>query len=254
MKANYPVEFLAASMTLDMGNTDKLVGIPRRGAAARHQGRAALDQPLRRRLRGRRQHHPLRARRAQGRRPAGGRGDRRRARRQAVRRSRRLRPPRQSARRQQARAGKPRRRRRVRRAGRQPRARLRGRRYHARDRAARATRTPPSGQIGTVRRPGRRASRSRCRRLEPWLPAERLQTRVRRHRLLPLRPSARRLRRRAQAHAGAVVGRVRALGEAAARPRAASPAPWCRARSGAPRPATRWASSGCPIRPATTRR
>src|SRR5207245_7288619 len=24
MKANYPVEFLAASMTLDMGNTDKL--------------------------------------------------------------------------------------------------------------------------------------------------------------------------------------------------------------------------------------
>ena len=49
MKANYPVEFLAASMTLDMGNTDKLVGIPRRGAAARHQGRAALDQPLRRR-------------------------------------------------------------------------------------------------------------------------------------------------------------------------------------------------------------
>ena len=41
MKANYPVEFMAASMTLDMGNTDKLVGIPRRGGAARHQGRAA---------------------------------------------------------------------------------------------------------------------------------------------------------------------------------------------------------------------
>ena len=34
MKANYPVEFLAASMTYDMANTDKLVGIPRRGASA----------------------------------------------------------------------------------------------------------------------------------------------------------------------------------------------------------------------------
>ena len=41
MKAHYPVEFLAASMTLDMNNTDKLSRIPRRGAAARHQGRAA---------------------------------------------------------------------------------------------------------------------------------------------------------------------------------------------------------------------
>ena len=36
-------------MTLDMGNTDKLVGIPRRGRAPRHQGRAAVGQPLRRR-------------------------------------------------------------------------------------------------------------------------------------------------------------------------------------------------------------
>ena len=51
LKANYPVEFLAASMTLDLDNTDKLVGIPPRGAAPRHQGRAALDQPLRRRVR-----------------------------------------------------------------------------------------------------------------------------------------------------------------------------------------------------------
>src|SRR5215467_5853221 len=29
MKANHPVEFLAASMTLDMGNTDKLYGYTR---------------------------------------------------------------------------------------------------------------------------------------------------------------------------------------------------------------------------------
>ena len=88
MKANYPVEFLAASMTLDMGNTDKLVGIPRRGRAARHQGRAAVDQPLGRRFRRRGQHDPLRARGAEGRRPAGGRSDRRGARRPAVPRPR----------------------------------------------------------------------------------------------------------------------------------------------------------------------
>ena len=44
--------------------------IPRRGRAARHQGRAALDQSLRRRLRGGRQHHPLRAGGAARRRPA----------------------------------------------------------------------------------------------------------------------------------------------------------------------------------------
>ena len=49
MKAHYPVEFLAASMTLDMGNTDKLSRISRRSAAARHQGRGALGQSLRRR-------------------------------------------------------------------------------------------------------------------------------------------------------------------------------------------------------------
>ena len=33
LKANYPVEFLAASMSLDMGNTDKLHDVPARGAA-----------------------------------------------------------------------------------------------------------------------------------------------------------------------------------------------------------------------------
>ena len=46
--------------------------------------------------------------------------------------------------------------------------------------------------------------------VEPWLPAERLQARIRGGRLLPLRPSARRLRRRAQEAARAVLGRVRA--------------------------------------------
>ena len=98
------------------GQHRQAVGIPRRGRAARHQGRAAVGQPLGRGLRGRGQHHLLRARGAQGRRPAGGREHRRGARRQAVRRPDRFRPPHQSARGQQARAGKPRRRRRLRRA------------------------------------------------------------------------------------------------------------------------------------------
>ena len=55
--------------------------IPRRGGAAWHQGRAAVDQPLRRRVRRRRQHHLLRAGGAARRRPPGGREHRRGARR-----------------------------------------------------------------------------------------------------------------------------------------------------------------------------
>ena len=54
LKANHPVEFLAASMTLDKDNTDKLAEFRARGAAARHPGRAARDQPLGRRFRRRR--------------------------------------------------------------------------------------------------------------------------------------------------------------------------------------------------------
>ncbi len=57
MKANYPVEFMAASMTLDDGQHRQARGIPRRGRAASHQGRAAVDQPLGRRIRRRGQHH-----------------------------------------------------------------------------------------------------------------------------------------------------------------------------------------------------
>ena len=76
MKAHYPVEFLAASMTLDINNTDKLSRVSRRGATARHQGRGALGQSFRRHLRGRRRHHLLRAGGPEGRRPPGGRTDR----------------------------------------------------------------------------------------------------------------------------------------------------------------------------------
>jgi len=76
LKANYTVEFLAASMALDMDNTDKLSEFRRRGRAARHPGRAAVHQPLGRLLRGRSRRqgarrHPLRARRHQGCRAAG---------------------------------------------------------------------------------------------------------------------------------------------------------------------------------------
>ena len=75
MKANYPVEFLAASMTLDMGNTDKLAEFRSEAQRLGIKVAAAVGQPLRRRFRRRRQYHPLRARRAQGRRTGGG-GDR----------------------------------------------------------------------------------------------------------------------------------------------------------------------------------
>ena len=91
MKANYPVEFLAASMTLDMGNTDKLAEFR---AEAERLGIKVEPPSVNRRastFEVGRQHHSLRARRAQGRRRAGGRGHRRGARRAAVRRSRRFR-------------------------------------------------------------------------------------------------------------------------------------------------------------------
>ena len=149
--------------------------IPRRGGAARHQGRAALGQPLRRRVRCRRA-TPSTTRSRRSRASAAqaveaivaARGE------QAVRRPRRFRPPHQSARRQQARAGKPRRRRRLRRARAEPRARLRRRRRDAGGGAARprGRRDRPDRNCSAARA---RASRWRCRRVEPWLPAERLQ-------------------------------------------------------------------------------
>ena len=122
LKANYPVEFMAASMTLDMGNTDKLSEFRAEARAARHQGRAAVGQPLGRRVRCRWQHHLLRARRPQGRRRV--RRSRASSPRAATSRSRDLTD---FARRinpqvgQQARAGKPRRLRRLRGAGAEPR-------------------------------------------------------------------------------------------------------------------------------------
>ena len=193
-------------MTLDMGNTDKLSEFRAEARAARHQGRAAVGQPLGRRLRGRRQRHPLCAGGAQGRRPPGGRGDRRGARRAAVRRSRRFRAPHQSARRQQARARKPRRGRRLRRARSQPRARLRRRRYHAGDRRSAPTSRRQWGSPNCSAAP-RRARRCALPHGRAVAAGRAAAERIRRHRLLPLRPSARRLHAGAQAHARAVLGR-----------------------------------------------
>ena len=50
-KANYPVEFMAASMTLDKSNTDKLAEFRNEAQRLGIRGRAAVDQPLRRRFR-----------------------------------------------------------------------------------------------------------------------------------------------------------------------------------------------------------
>ena len=105
LKANHPIEFLAASMTLDMGNADKLNGFAQEARRLGLQDRAAVRQPLGGRLRAGRGRHPLFARGAQERRTS-----RRRAHRGVARGERHvprrfgLRPPRQSAHGQQARA------------------------------------------------------------------------------------------------------------------------------------------------------
>ncbi len=52
MKANYREEFLAASMTLDMGNTDKLALFAAEARQERHRGEAAVRQCLRGRFSG----------------------------------------------------------------------------------------------------------------------------------------------------------------------------------------------------------
>ena len=50
LKANYREEFLAASMTLDMGNTDKLAMFAAEARRSRHRGAAAVRQRVRGRL------------------------------------------------------------------------------------------------------------------------------------------------------------------------------------------------------------
>ena len=90
--------------------------------------------------------------------------------------------------------------------------------------------------------------------VEPWLPAERLQPGIRGGRFLSLRPSARRLRRGAEEAARADLGGVLPRGEDGRDGRPRRRHRGVAARNGAPRPATRWASSACPIRPGNMRR
>ena len=78
LKAHYPAEFMAAVLSSDMDNTDKVVDVPRRGARDGPDGDAAGRQCLELHVRGdRRAHHPLRPGRGERRRPRRLRGDRR---------------------------------------------------------------------------------------------------------------------------------------------------------------------------------
>ncbi len=140
LKANYPVEFLAASMTLDINNTDKLSEFR---AEAERLGIKVIAPSINRSgvhfdVDGNTIHYALAALKGVGAQAV--ESDRRGARRQAVRGPVGLRRPHQSTGGQQARAGEPCGRRRLRCAGQQPCARLRGRRHHPRSGAARTRR------------------------------------------------------------------------------------------------------------------
>ena len=253
MKANYPVEFLAASMTLDMGNTDKLAEFR---AEAERLGIKVEPPSINRshvafEVDGNTIIYALAALKGVGRQAVeaivAARGD------AQVRRSRRLRRPHQSARRQQARAGKPGASRRLRRIRGQPRARVPGHGRGARRAPSARTMPRPSGRTNCSAAAATREpiALPQCRALAAGRAAA---ARIRGGRLFPLRPSARRLRRRAQETARAVLGRFFARGESRRDRRPRRRHRGVARRSGAPAPAARWASSGCPIRPATTRR
>ena len=211
MKANYPVEFLAASMTLDMGNTDKLAefraeavrlgikveppSINRSGVAFEVEGNTI--------------YYALAALRGVGRQAVqsilDARGDR------AVRRHGRFRPPHQSARGQQARARKPRRLGRVRCAGAEPRPQFCRGRYRAGGGAARPRqRSARPGRTVRRRDDQGAAGAAGARTVAAGGAAA---EGIRRHRLFPHRPPARRLCRGAQAPSRAVLGRIRPRGE-----------------------------------------
>ncbi len=211
MKAHYPVEFIAASMTLDLNNTDKLsefraeaqrLGIKVEAPSINRSGPTfeVADGTI---------YYALAA--LEGRRPAGGRTDRRGPQGRRLHLARRLRGARQSARHQQARHREPRGGRRLRLPGLQPRAGVRRRRGHSRGVPAQ-----PRGRDHRAERHVRR----RHRRAHHHAAADRAVVaggaaapRIRRHRLLPVRPSARRLRHRAETPARAVLGGILPRGQ-----------------------------------------
>ena len=90
--------------------------------------------------------------------------------------------------------------------------------------------------------------------VEPWLAGGEAAARARRGRLLSLRPPARRIRAGPRRRCACRPGPSSPSRSAAAPPPAGSPAPSPRGRSGASAPATAWPSSSSPTRPAPTRR
>ncbi len=231
--------------------------VPRRGAEARHQGRAAFGQRLGGRFR------RARRRRRQARRssmrsaPSRGWAKRRRRRWSKARGGKPfasladMAAPARSAPRQQEGARKPRRGRRVRRARARPRRRLRRDRADAGDRQ-RERLGKGVGPERPVRRGGGRAARRSARRRgrRPRSSSASSTRSASSSRAIRSRPTTRRSKRlRAEP-----LGRFRPLGarrrhDRAARARACSTAP-----SGAPRAARRWASCSSPTRRASTRR
>ena len=252
MKTNYPVEFLAASMTLDMGNTDKLSEF--RAEAVRLG--IKVDPPSINRsgvtfdVEGSTIHYALAALKGVGRQAVeaivAARGE------QAVRRPVGLRQPHQSARRQQARAGKPGGGRRLRRARRQPRPGVRrGRRSAWRWRSA-STRRRRAARCSFPSAARRRASRSGC----PISSRGPRPSGCRRSSTpsASSSPAIRSTTTRSRSSACGCSPMPSSPARSGPAPvPAASPAPWWRAPSGEPAPAARWASSGSPIPPGISR-
>ena len=255
-KANHPVEFLAASMTLDKSNTDKLAEF--RGEALRLGIKVAPPS-----VNGSNVDFDARLGEGgalsiayalvggQGRRRSAGRGAGRRARRPAVRLAERYGAPHRSARRQQEGAGEPGRRRRLRR----DRARSRASPSPRSSRRWRSPIAPPrNGRRGRTRLFGESDSAPLKVRAAPWPAADRLRREfdavgffLSGHPLDAYQSVLAKLaRRRAGPISRAPCG--------AARPRRASPPACSIARSGAPNRARSSASSSFPIRQANMRR
>ena len=253
MKANYPVEFMAASMTYDMANTDKLAEFR---AEAQRLGVKVEPPSINRSgvdfdVEGNTIHYALAALKGVGRQAV-----------EAIVEARGDRPFRDLtdfAGRVNPRAINKRvleslaRRGRVRCARGQPRARACGASTSI---LAAAQRRHEDAEMGQSELFGGASTREQLPlpAAEPWLPADRLQREfdaigffLSGHPLDDYAAMLERLRVQPWTE-------FCTRGEITARPRAASPAPWWRARSGAPRPATRWAFWNSPTRPATTRR
>ena len=174
LKANFPVEFLAASMTLDMNNTDKLNEFR---LEARRLGIEVVAPDVNRSgvgVRGGGREDRLCARGAEGRRHACGGAPGAGARRSSVRRSRRLRASRRSADRESQGARMPGAGRRLRQPRSGPRKGLREHRPHPRRRAgAERADARAASPISSAARASRR--RLFLTMADPWPPAERLQ-------------------------------------------------------------------------------